>query len=49
MLITYSELKYMIIAQRLGAEKWKCNIIVTESGIWMLATQKPIKKPGWWK
>ena len=49
MFITYIKLKYVMIAHRLGVEKWKYNIIVTESGIWMLATQKPIKKPGWWK
>ena len=49
MFTTYTELKYMMITQRLGVEKWKYNIIVTESGIWMLATQKPIKKPGCWK
>ena len=49
MFITYTELKYMMIAQRLGVEKWKYNIIVTESEIWMLATQKPIKTPGCWK
>ena len=49
MFITYTELKYMMITQWLGVEKWKYNIIVTESGIWMLATQKPIKKPGCWK
>ena len=35
--------------------KWLCFVsyftsyIVSESGVWVLSTQKPLKRPGWWK
>ena len=24
------------------------EMLLTESGVWSFATQKPIKRPGWW-
>ena len=39
---------------RQGKSRWTTELgthclIVTESGVRLLATQKPIKRPGWWK
>ena len=28
---------------------WMCEGSVTKNGVWLLAAQKPIKRPGWWK
>ena len=28
---------------------WTCVFLLTESGVQLLAAQKPIKGPGWWK